>query len=215
MINFYIELTADRKKYRLQADKSTWLNTNSKEITDEDFITPDIYKIIKLQQVDSKIIIEGQECRLNPTSSFLGEKNIYGYEVYVTRDIFPLTPTKEQLVSTIHHGDDRISNSLILNVHGFFELRIRETISLEIQDPTIVVRNETFDSGNDYVGIDAAKDEILIDGLYASALELWTLHLQTGRTNFYCDYSAKKTVSESLNQLEKLEKAFNAKDDEE
>ncbi len=203
-MEFYIELSDDFKNYRYQND-NTWRELITREVLDTDFITSDIYGIIKLQMVDAKMELDGKEWKVNHSSSSYGSREYLGYEVFVHRKIKPKLPSLEQLTSVISQGDDRQSNSLILNCHGFFELRHRSTINLMYCDPTIITRHETYDSENGYVGPEAAKDTNYVEGIYRDSLEHWLIHLECGRTNMYCDNPTHKTVEELINEIDAIE----------
>lgn len=95
-------------------------------------------------------------------------------------------------------------NVLILNVDGGFELRQRPPFDISRNDPTIVVRHETFIRGNDYVGAAAAGDDRLIRQLYESSLEAWLEHLKTGETQEYSDTSSQRDKQELLDEVEKI-----------
>ena len=125
----------------------------------------------------------------------------------VKRVMFPKIPSKAQLVSVIDQGDDRQTNSLLLNVFGFFE--IRETYSVDYHDPSMVLRFETSSAGNGYVGELASNCEDEIERHYAYALYYWYRHLKTGKTNYYTDYSGETEDEPNiLESITKMEKKF-------
>lgn len=213
MIEFFIELTGDTQSFRLQTDIFSWREITIRDLTDNDFRTSDIYEIIRLQEVESRININGVTWELNSSEHILGETDSLDYEVYVKRTFFPLTPTRQQLVSTLEQGDDRISNALILNVYGFFELRPRETISSTIKDPSIIFRYETFDAGNEYVGREAAEHTEFVDELFAGALSYWLEHLQNGKVNYYSDARTLETIPELLQRIQLKRQEFEEAED--
>lgn len=96
------------------------------------------------------------------------------------------TPKKEQLIETIKNGNDGNDNTLIITQTGEFKLLEIYDKSL-LTNPEIVTRFETFVAGNDYVGLEASKDEKLINMLYRGGLDEWLLFLESGRKNSYCD----------------------------
>jgi len=203
-MKFYIELTDDISTFRLQSDLS-WRKIETRDIQDIDFLTPDVYELIKIQEVNGQIKLNNKNWKLNPTSSLFGEKQKLNYRIFTIRCIKPPIPSRDQLISVIAQGDDRINNSLILNVHGLFELRDFYTLNLSFKDPTIVLRNETFSAGNGYVGKDAAKDANLIKGLYAVSLYHWLIHLQNGLTNMYSDtIMTDKPINELIKEIEDI-----------
>lgn len=93
-------------------------------------------------------------------------------------------PNFNQLQQTIAQGDDSINNRLILNVNGDFELRPFNdaTDDYNFQRLNYVTRWETFDAGNDYVGIDASNDQRLLDGIMDWANKAWAEHQASGQT---------------------------------
>lgn len=209
-MQFFLELT-DRIKnhYRLQNDKKTWRRIIMNEpLRDSDFLSSEIYEFFKLQEIDSEIELDRKVWELNSTSGQVGQDNGLEYKILVKRYFYPLVPSFEQLISVIKQGDDRLHNSLILNVFGFFELRNFDTINISIEDPTIVFRHETFSIGNDYVGSNASKDDLLMQNIYSTAIENWLDHLKTGRTNFYADFHTIKKIDYLLEELDKFKANF-------
>jgi len=211
MLQFYLDLGNYEVTFRLQKNKVDWEEISGPDLDKNDFLTSDTYEVIQLQEIDAKITIDGKEWKLNHSSGLLGDAERLDYHVYVHRSLFPLTPSKDQLVSIILQGDDRINNSLILNVYGFYELRPSDTINLLIDDPSIVVRYETFVAGNEYVGKNAAMDTVFIDQLYASTLEFWLIHLQTGKTNYYSAEESHSSSEEIVNQIQEQKIIFEKK----
>ncbi|MNT01434.1 hypothetical protein D3C72_1359000 [compost metagenome] len=107
----------------------------------------------------------------------------------------------------LRQGDDRNSNSLILNVYGFFELRARECINI-ISDPTIIFRNETFQAGNGYVGVESSNDKRFVDAMYLEAIIHWKKHLETGITGLYSDDMHGGYIENLINEIENLKVDF-------
>lgn len=202
-MEFYIELTNDISTFRLQIDKS-WREIATREIVNSDFLTSDVCELIKLQEVDGELTLGNKKWNLNPTSTTFGDKTNLHYDIYAIRRIQPPTPSREQLISVIAQGDDRISNSLILNIYGLFELRDMNTLNISFQDPTIILRNETFSANNNYVGVTASNDQRLIEDLYAKSLDSWLAHLQNGVTNMYSDLDVNQTSNELFEEIENL-----------
>lgn len=200
-MDFYIELSNNDVAFRLQQDQS-WREIQDRKIKKKDLLISKITHILRLQQIDGSIEIRGQKWSLNPTSFNLGERNNLFYHVYSNRYFIPRLPSKKQLISVIEQGDDRVFNSLILNIYGFFELRDFHTLSIGFVDPSIVFRFETFSSGNKYVGSTAAMEESFIDQLYATCLESWLINLETGKTGMYSDYFTKKSIEEVIQKIE-------------
>lgn len=101
-----------------------------------------------------------------------------------------IIPKKEQLIETIQNGDDSKHNTLIIKLNGEFELLNKYDKSI-LTNHNIVTRFETFVAGNRYVGINASKDEELINMLYLGALDEWFIFLKTGIKNSYCDLESQ------------------------
>lgn len=204
-MKFYLELSNNIETYRLQKDDS-WRPIGERSIKETDFLTESSQEIMLKQKVDSTITIGDKTWKVNTSESMFGETDKLYYDAHVLRTNTPETPSKEQLISTIRNGNDAINNSLILNVYGKFELRNFAKVNLSIEDPTIVVRNETFGAGNEYVGEKAANHKSFIDDIYACTLENWLNHLKTGGTNMYSDTRATKSVGDILLDIEQFNK---------
>lgn len=86
---------------------------------------------------------------------------------------------KNQLIQEIASKKDDRDYRLIVDLNGDFKL-----IDLDFWNDNMnyVMKIETFDEGNGYVGIDASKDMKFIDDLYAIGLKAWNEHKKTGAT---------------------------------
>jgi hypothetical protein len=202
-MKYTFEIETRSGNYRLQNDES-WRILTEREITETDFTTSDVCTLIAKQEIDSEITLDGNTWRLNPTESSFGDTSQAYYEIYTHRTIKPLTPSIEQLRATIAQGDDRINNSLILNVYGFYELRDFSTLNLSFDDPTIVHRSETFTAGNDYVGQNAKNDNQLINMFYKTSLYFWLGHLQNGKMNMYFENEISESLEQIINKINEL-----------
>lgn len=189
-MEFYLELTDRKNCFRLQ-NNGSWRQRDyhERKLADNDFLSEKVFELILLQEKNKVVDIDGTSYNVMLEN---GDSDLY-YDVFVKRGIFPLIPAKEQLRSIIRQGDDRIPNSLILNVYGFFELRNFYTMQLDIDDPTLVFRYETFAAGNVYVGEESANDNRYIDDLYTTFLKGWYEHLNGGHTNMYFESESKET----------------------
>lgn len=90
-------------------------------------------------------------------------------------------PNREQLQKVIASGNDEYNNVLILNLNGTFRL-IKGASGSVIGDLNYVTRWETFDSFNDYVGENAAKDDWHIDRVMEWANKAWEEYKSSGKT---------------------------------
>lgn len=212
MIQFSLALTgiAFSPWFRLQSDMKSWRRIDRREpISEIDFLTTEASVIKQVQLIDGTINIgnEVYDVNLSDSNNRNGIEGLY-YQVYVIRKQFPITPTKDQLISTIRGGDDRIGNALILNINGLFELRDRDTIDIMIKDPTIVGREETFAAGNDYVGLGASNDIDFIDSTYEKFIDIWTTHVKSGETNMFLGDFQPKQLDVSLAELKNAKKDF-------
>lgn len=120
------------------------------------------------------------------------------------RDFPDAIPSKEQLRTVIANADDSQINSLILNLNGTFELRERPPFDIHKNDPTVIIRHETFAAGNDYVGLEAAQDVELIDELFCSSLVGWLNHLKFGQTQEYVGFSNRGNSEQIQSEIEHL-----------
>lgn len=109
--------------------------------------------------------------------------------IYIER-VLNLSPSIQQLIGVIAAGDDSISNRLILKLDGRFELLPYETTedALAFDKLKYVTRWETFDSGNEYVGIDASQDTALISSIMDWANTAWSRYQSTGKTKILNPY---------------------------
>ena len=96
-------------------------------------------------------------------------------------EVCSMIPTKENLIEVIKNGDDSHHNVLVLNLDGSFELLNGVDMVEEVKGNNYVVRCETFDAGNDYVGENASKDDKFIDSLYSWAIRYWNDYKKTGQ----------------------------------
>ena len=90
------------------------------------------------------------------------------------------TLTREQLVDLIRSGDDSHDNQIRVSNDG--TIFLSRTVGAENIEG-LRFRLETYDAGNGYVGVDAAKDDDYIDKLYDGLVKAWN----DNRTG-YIDY---------------------------
>jgi len=93
-------------------------------------------------------------------------------------------PDKNQLIDVIKKGNDKIDKRLILKKDGRFEIipyQCEQDIE-QFSKLDYVTRWETWDAGNDLVGVAASKDDKLIDYTYRWAENAWEKFQKTGRT---------------------------------
>lgn len=181
---FTIEITRLIESFRLQKDGS-WRRLENNSLLESDFRTSDPAEVIRRTPHDREIEIENVSYTVNPPIARMGEA-LSGDSTVYRREFPKVIPDKGQLRAVIAAGDDNQFNSLILNVNGRFELRQRPEYNIFDNDPTVVVRHETFTPGNSYVGAEAARDAAQIDEWFYSSLKAWLYHLETGVTQEYC-----------------------------
>lgn len=191
------------RSFRLQKD-GTWRKLGRDySLLESDFQTSNPSEVANRTPYDTELEIEGALYKISPTSGKFGEILSGGSRVY--RKKFPdVMPSKEQLRAVIAAGDDEQTNSLILNLEGQFELRQRPAFDIHINDPTVVVRHETFAAGNDYVGLEAAQDDDHINGLFLSSLEGWLSHLITGQMQEYSNLPRSRSYEQIREEIESL-----------
>jgi len=203
-MKFYIELANSKVCFRLKADRS-WRKKglHNHKIKESDFMTGDIYELVQIQQINTNIHLNGKDWYVNQTGGY--HANSLEYRIFTIRVNKPLMPSRDQLISVLAQGDDRITNVLILNVHGFFELRYIGTINSLIKDPAIVMRYMTFPSRSGCVGPKVVKISKYIDVIYSDSLLYWADHLETGKTNYYCDAHKNMPIKFKTQYIEEIE----------
>lgn len=107
--------------------------------------------------------------------------NVITKQLYM--EVCSMKPTKENLTEVIKNGDDSHDNVLVRNLDGSFELLNGAGVFIveEEKGNNYVVRCETFDAGNDYVGENASKDNKHIGNIYSWALRYWDEYKKTGK----------------------------------
>ena len=200
-MEFYLELSDNIENLRLQKDGAWRKIQIGEKLSESDFTSSYVFDLIRIQARKTRSIAGDKEY-------FHGNDHFY-HHVMVKRESFPKTPSKEQLRSVIRQGDDNITNSLILNVYGFFELRDFYTMEINTDDPSIVFRYETFGAENEYVGEESAKDERYITDLYTTFLEGWLSHLKNGMTNRYFTTESKRSEETILAEIDAMKSYFN------
>jgi hypothetical protein len=190
--------------FRLQKDGSWRKCEGDKSLCETDRTCETPAEVIRLSSTNGAVELHGTvydiDAREWPTDN---EQLHHGSQVF--RQEFPKTPTKEQLKSVLANGDDSFHNQLILNVYGEFELRQNGSFS---NDPSKVVRFETFCAGNGYVGQEMANNDSFLNDNFLSALDYWITHLKTGNSQAYCDLYRSDTLDQMLAELSDVEKKW-------
>lgn len=199
---FTVELSGMMNRYRLQSDGGWRRLHKGFSLTESDFRTSDPSEVMRRTPYGCEIVIEKIEYKVSPTSGNVGE--ILGGKSMIFRRDFPDVPAIDQLRAVLAGGDDSKANSLILNLNGAFELRQRPPFDIHRNDPTVILRHETFAPRNDYAGVDAAQDDQLVGELYRSSLAGWLNHLKYGQTQEYVGFSAGTTYEPILNEIEQV-----------
>ncbi len=212
-MNYYIQVGTILSHFRLQKDQS-WRLLNSNDFLESDYFTDDIYDTIRFQDRIIKIEHEGKILSTQTEDNSYSRLDSLDFNITVERIHAPFIPSLDQLVSTIKHGNDNISNCLILNLSGYFELRNHELIELDVADPSIVFRFETFSAGNEYVGENAGSDIHHVELLYVTALTFWLEHLKYGTSNYYSDeYEKLDSLPALLKEVEAKSQEIGASDE--
>ncbi|MBU4525135.1 MAG: hypothetical protein KUA37_07495 [Desulfomicrobium sp.] len=197
---FTLELEGIGVCYRLQKDES-WRNTaENQELMTNDFTTKRAYEITSRSYCKKTIKLEGITYDIDPRMWPTNHEQL-NFSSRVFRRLYPSEPTFEQLRETITLGNDSVSNVLILNVNGNFELRQKPPFNHLTNDPTIVIRHETYVAGNGYVGIDAGKDKKFIEDVLTMSIDYWVVHLKNHITQNYSDLHSTKSLEEIRNDL--------------
>ena len=88
------------------------------------------------------------------------------------------SPTREDLKLLIQSQDDNAGHH-VLWVDSAAEVHISTVpanltpVGFQLSEPTMKLRLETFQCGNDYVGPNAAQDDELVDRLYNALIQNW------------------------------------------
>lgn len=195
---FTVELRNTIERFRLQKDDG-WRNClGDRGLRNSDFSCPTAGEVPNLSMFRGKLSVEGKSYVIPPEDESVNINALLtnlSYCSSVFRRVFPPVPSIEQLRSAIAGGNDNFNNSLVLNVNGKFELRQVPPFDFSANDPSVVVRHETSQAGNDYVGANAAADSRYVNQWYAASLEYWKEHLETHVTQSYCDLPNKQSMS--------------------
>ena len=204
---FTVELKGMGLGFRLQKNETWREYTSDDKLQESDFTCTTAADVTNRSNIKGMFEINGETYEVNPSLMELGSSKKYlNYSSSMFRQIYPEKPTLAQLKSTIASGDDSTNNCLILNVQGNFELKQAPPFNQLINDPSIVLRHETFTRDNDYVGSEAAADDELMRYLFTSSLEYWKKHLKYHTTHEYSDTRASKTLEQIQEELEELRK---------
>ena len=204
---FTIEFKGMDRHFRRKKDNS-WRTIKHSDISlqENDYQTNDPKEVLAKSCDEGVIEIDGIEYNVNPIYINWGRDNILNPASLVFRKNIPHLPSIDQLRDVIANGDDSKHNSLILNVYGNFELRSLPSYDISKNDPTVIVRHETYSAGNGYVGVESSKDDNHINQEYAASLELWASHLKTGGTQMYCDSTATRELTDILEEIQQMAK---------
>jgi hypothetical protein len=202
---FTLELEGIGMSYRLQKDESWRNTTEEQEFMTSDFATESAYEITSRSYSENTIELEGIIYDIDPRMWPTDHEQLH-FTSRVFRRLYPSEPTFEQLIETITLGNDLVSNVLVLNVNGRFELRQSPPFNQLINDPTIVVRHETYVAGNGYVGLDAGKDKKFIEDELTMSLDFWVGHLKNHITQNYSDLNSAQSLEEIRNDLKQIRK---------
>lgn len=202
---FTVELTNVLISFRLQKERSWREYDRDTKLQESDFTCTNASDVIVHSNDKSDLEIDGKTYDIEPEFINFGDMNHLSYSSSVFRQTYPKEPTLEQQKSIIASGDDSTNNCLILNVHGDFELRQAPPFNQLINDPSIVVRHETFVRGNGYVGPEAAAHDKLMHDLFVSSLKYWKDHLIYHTTHAYSGEPTRKTLKQIQAELQELQ----------
>jgi len=204
---FTIELESLVDLFRLRTDQSWRTCSENKKLEPTDLVCKSVEEAVSLRVLKGELQIGDTTYEVEP--EFIPSKHPdLHYTSSIFRKDFPKIPSRDQLVGVIRQGNDSVSNSLILNGSGDFELLPRSPSDPLRKNPNCVVRFETFQFGNDYVGVRASNDDALIDNLYVTLLECWVDHLMDGSTKEFVDTYTSADAEALLRELDKLKKVW-------
>lgn len=91
--------------------------------------------------------------------------------------------SKNQLIEVIKNGDDSLTNRIVVSNDGTISLFAYENHPNNTDAFSYgyaVVNAESFQPGNDYIGVKASKDSTFIQNEYKRLNDAWHKHLETG-----------------------------------
>lgn len=185
-MQYLVEVERIPDEWRLQADGSWRCIDADKSVRETDRKLNCLIDLQPYQADDFMVNLAGEHVRANPSGT-VHVSDLCGIQFRVVRGSTPRTPTKEELLRVIKSGNDRMTNTLVINLDGQFKLKPWVGENWPIFDLDIAVRMETSSAGNGYVGPEAAADPKYIDRLYRDYLWLWNRHLETGLMNIFED----------------------------
>lgn len=208
-MKYYIQLENLTVFFRFK-NSGEWKKIPFSEVNntfEDDFLTTNVRELKNLVTDDTEITIDNETWIINPSHWSFNDRNVILHkEIYIKRDQFPIIPDINQLVDVIRNGNDRVNNSLILNLDGKFELFEN---FINNKDQNVVVRNETYIANNKYVGKEPSNDLIFINNIYLTMLKGWYSHLITNKINIYVDtYITDDTIEGLREKIHLLEENF-------
>lgn len=189
--------------YRQQNDGGWRECLDDKGLKETDFRCADPAEVTQRSVAPKSLEIGGKTYDIDPHVWPTKNDQLYFASTVFRRD-YPNEPSRDQLVQVIANGDDSVSNVLILDVYGQFELRQSPPFNQLLNDPSIIVFHETFIAGNNYIGPDASEDGNHIEELFIDSLEYWKNHLKDGRNQDYSDTTTSMSYDEIQQELREL-----------
>jgi len=211
------QLNSGLKRYRLQTDgswrrMSSALSKNYPELCRDDDPSPNdqLYDTL----LDAGLFIGTLSDKLKIDGQVYPIKDLEGgtlQELHARANVQPMVYrltkprrfTPDEIKAVIANGNDNINNALTLDLEGHVVLQQFSTKLLSNCLP-IAVRLRAFCAGNDYVGLEAAKDNSHIQEQYIALLEGWTTHLMTGELNIMPEWEYTKSVEELWKEVDDI-----------
>ena len=205
-MRFTIELKGELDLYRLQKDQSWRDCKNVTELAPTDMLCETAEEVLSLSKLKGEFQIGKivYDIEPEPNTGFLPPLH---YTSSGFRRDFPTVPSVDQLREVVRSGDDSVNNLLILNVDGIFELLPVPPYDF-LNNPRCVVRYETLDAGNDFVGVAASEDEDHILTVYAVMVSGWVEHLKSGATQLYFDEYQPTSIEGLPQMLDEIQKTW-------
>lgn len=109
--------------------------------------------------------------------------------------------TKEDVRKVISMGNDQYNNKLVVDEDGNVLLAQDQIV----KEGFVVLNGDTFIAGNDYVGLEASKDDEFIENEYERLLSAWELHLESGGKSISArDYYQEINVEDTITNIKKI-----------
>jgi len=207
-MKFTLDLEIMPYKYRLTANNS-WRKLSESIVYEKDKKYPDLRTCLS----DLQLFMSRGYVKVNGSKHEITDQT--ALSKLITPELYPLIHrdknekpklfSKDSLRKVIGNGDDSRNNILTVDLEGYLVLYGTNYLK-EIQEYNIPVsvRNEAFIAGNDYIGLNAVKDNSFINETYLALLDGWYTHLLTGKLDVFVDVTPSESEEELIRIIDEL-----------